>query len=66
MLPFECRGLMDPKKLKPVFIDIKGKNKVIDGLEDPNCFFKYYTYEPEKNNFYVKEYFEKYIKLNVN
>ena len=45
MLPFECRGLMDPKNLKPVSINTKGKNKIIDGLEDPKCYFKYHTYE---------------------
>ena len=66
MVTFEIRGLMDPINQNPKKIELRGKNKVIDGLEDPKCFFKYYTYDCGKNNFYVKEYFEKYIKLNIN
>ena len=35
MLSLECRGVMDPWKLKPSFQYQKGKNKIIDGLMDP-------------------------------
>ena len=44
MPTFEIRGLMDPINQKPKKIEIRGKNKVIDGLEDPKSFLKYYTY----------------------
>ena len=35
MLSFECRGLMDPYKMKPNFQYKQGKNKLIDGLMNP-------------------------------
>tara|TARA_Y100001935_G_scaffold111024_1_gene92149 strand:+ start:1494 stop:1697 length:204 start_codon:yes stop_codon:yes gene_type:complete len=66
MLSFEIRGLMDPEKSNPITKDIKGSNFVFDGLSDPKSFFSYYTYTKEKpDHFYIKKYFNKYIKDNV-